>query len=170
MAKKTTAPRKQRTREHVVADLSVHHVEGFILREGHTAQTVERDYGYDLLLFTYDERGYVEPGYLPLQLKAAEALREVGSKYVFDLDVRDYNLWMLEGSAVILILYDASRQRAYWLHVQRYFLDDPARRPKRGAKTVRVRVPKRQAVTRKAIAAMRELKRTAPLRVVGESE
>lgn len=170
MAKKKIPPRKQRTREHVIADLSVHHVEGFILLEGHTTQAVERDYGYDLLLFTYDEQGYVEPGYLPIQLKAAESLQEAGAKYVFDLDVRDYNLWMLEKSPVILILYDASRQRAYWLHVQRYFQDNPTRRPKKGAKTVRVRVAKRQTVTRKAIANMRELKRTAPLRVVGGQE
>ena|GEM_PF-4983376 len=45
---------KQRTRQHVLADLSVHYVEGFILEAGHTAQQLERDYGYDLLMFTYD--------------------------------------------------------------------------------------------------------------------
>jgi len=38
----------------VLADLSVHYVEGFILEAGHTAQQLERDYGYDLLMFTYD--------------------------------------------------------------------------------------------------------------------
>ena len=43
-------PRKRRTRQPVIADLSIHHVEGFILEEGHTAQRLERDYGYDLLL------------------------------------------------------------------------------------------------------------------------
>ncbi len=77
MAKLPNAPRKQRTREHIIADLSVHHVEGFILEEGHTVQTVERDYGYDLLLFTYDEYGYVEPGLLFIQLKSAERLQAV---------------------------------------------------------------------------------------------
>ena len=169
MARKA-APRKRRTRKHVIADLSVPHVEGFILAEGQTAQVVARDYGYDLILFTFDEEGYAEPGFLFVQLKAAETLTEVGSEYVFDLDVRDYHLWMLEESPVILVLYDASRRRAYWLHAQRYFQDDTARRPKKGAKTVRVRVPKRQAVTRKAIAAMRNLTRTTPLRVVGGDE
>ena len=89
MARQLLGPRKQRTRQHVIADQSVHHVEGFILDEGHTAQRLERDYGYDLLLFTYDEQGYVEPGFLFLQFKAAEALQAVGSDYVFDLDVRD---------------------------------------------------------------------------------
>jgi hypothetical protein len=158
MARQLLGPRKQRTRQHVIADQSVHYVEGFILDEGHTAQRLERDYGYDLLLFTYDEQGYVEPGFLFLQLKAAEALKAVGSDYVFDLDVRDYNLWMLEEMPVILILFDAPRRRATWLPVQRYFREDEARRPKKSAKTVRVRVPMRQRVNRRAIAKMRDLK------------
>jgi hypothetical protein len=45
MARQRIGPRKRRTRQHVIADLSVHHVEGFVLAEGHTAQRVERDYG-----------------------------------------------------------------------------------------------------------------------------
>jgi hypothetical protein len=158
MARQFLGPRKQRTRQHVIADQSAHYVEGFILDEGHTAQRLERDYGYDLVLFTYDERGYVEPGLVFLQLKAAEELQAVGSDYVFDLDVRDYNLWMLEEMPVILILFDATRRRATWLSVQHYFREDEARRPKKGAKTVRVRVPMRQRVNRRAIAKMRELK------------
>ena len=111
MAKQFLGPRKQRTRQHVIADQSVHYVEGFILAEGHTAQRLERDYGYDLLLFTYDEQGYVEPGFLFFQVKAAEAFQAVGSDYVFDLDVRDYNLWMQEETPVILVLFDATRRR-----------------------------------------------------------
>jgi len=62
MVKGIFVPRKQRTRQHVIADLSVHHVEGFILEEGHTAQRLSSDYGYDLILWTFDERGYPEPG------------------------------------------------------------------------------------------------------------
>jgi hypothetical protein len=142
----------------VIADLSVHYVEGFILDEGHTAQRLERDYGYDLLQFTYDEAGYVEPGFLFFQLKATEVLQAVGSDFVFDLDIRDFNLWTREEMPVILILFDATRRRASWLPVQRYFREDEARRPKKGAKTVRVRVPVRQIVNRRAIAKWRALK------------
>jgi hypothetical protein len=158
MARKIFGPRKQRTREHVIADLSVHHVEGFILEEGHTPYRLTPDYGYDLVLFTYDEQGYLEPGSCYIQLKAAETLQAVGSEYVFDLDIRDYNLWLLEEMPVILILYDASRRQAYWLSVQGYFSEDVARQPKKGAKTVRVRVPRRQVVNRRAITKMRDLK------------
>jgi hypothetical protein len=167
MASKIFGPRKRRTREHVIADLSVHHVEGFILEEGHTAQRLEKDYGYDLLLFTFDEQGYAEPDFLRLQLKASESLLAVGSDYVFDVDIRDYNLWMLERFPVILILFDASRRRAYWLDVQGYFRDDATRRPKKGTKTVRVRVPKGQPVNRRAVAKMRDLKWEASRRLSG---
>src|SRR5262245_28584595 len=61
MANPIPGPRKRHTRQHVIADLSVHHVERFILEEGHTAQRVEKDYGCDLLLFTFDEQGYAAP-------------------------------------------------------------------------------------------------------------
>jgi hypothetical protein len=168
MARQVFVPRKQRTREHVIADLSVNHVERFILDEGHTAQRVEKDYGYDLFLFTYDQQGYPEPGLVCLQLKAAETLQALGSDYVFDLDIRDYNLWMLERWPVILILFEASRRRAYWLHIQRYFREDVARLPRKGVKTVRVRVPKRQVVNRRAIATLRDLKEKAQQLAVGE--
>jgi hypothetical protein len=142
---KTFGPRKQRTREHVLADLSVHHVEGFILNAGHTAQRLSSDYGYDLLLLTFDEDGYVESGVVWLQLKAAETWRPVKSHLVYDIDIRDYNLWIVEEMPVILVLYNASRNRACWLDVQGYFHDEPSRRPKKGAKSVRVRIPERQS-------------------------
>jgi hypothetical protein len=158
MAQKLIGPRKRRTRQHVIADLSVHHVEGFILQEGHTPYRLTPDYGFDLILFTYDGQGYLEPGSVYIQLKATETLRAIGSAYVFDLDIRDYNLWLLEEMPVILILFDASRRRAYWLWIQNYFSADVARQPKKGAKTVRVYVPRRQLVNRKAVARWRDLK------------
>src|SRR6202035_1073509 len=151
-------PRKRRTRQHVIADLSVHHVEGFILEEGHTAQRFGSDYSYDLLMHPFDEEGYAEPGPVYFQLKAAESLQTVGSAYVFDVDIRDYNLWIQEEMPVVLILFDASRRKAYWLGVQQYFREDGTRQPKKGAKSVRVRVPKRQLVNRQAIQKIRQLK------------
>jgi len=168
MANKIFGPHKRRTRAHVIADLSVHHVEGFILEEGHTVQRVDGGYSYDLILWTFDEQGYVEPDEAYLQLKAAESLQVSGSHYVYDLDIRDYNLWMRDTTPVFLILFDAGRKRAYWIHVQAYFRQDVARRPRKGAKTVRVRFSKRQLVTRRAIAKMREIKAKTFLFGVGD--
>jgi hypothetical protein len=158
MASQILGPRKQRTRQHVIADLSVHHVEGFILEEGHTTQRLGSDYGYDLIARTFDENGYVEPGAVYFQFKASETLSERGLDYVYDLDIRDYNLWMREEVPVILILFDATRRRAFWLSIQQYFEENVSRQPKKGTKTVRVRVPKSQSVNRRAIAKMRDLK------------
>lgn len=161
MARPTPAPRKQRTRQHVISDQSVNYVERFIIDAGHTAQRVEKDYGYDLLLFTFDEQGYAEAGLVSLQLKASETLGQSGTDYVFDLDSRDYNLWIMDRKPVFLILFEASRRRAYWLNVQDYFQGDPARRPRAGTKTVRVRIPATQALNRRSIARMRVTKQDA---------
>ena len=157
-----------RTRQHVIADQSVNYVERFIIDEGHTAQRLERDYGYDLLLFTYDGQGYAEPGVAFLQLKASESFTQSGSGYAFDLDIRDYNLWMVENSPVFLVLFDARRRRAYWLHVQPHFRNDASRQPRQGAKTVRVVVSRRRAISRRGVARMRELKRRADTRITTE--
>src|SRR5438445_12341420 len=113
MIRKIFGPRKQRTRQHVMADQSVNYVERFIIDEGHTAQRLEKDYGYDLLLFTYDDQGYVEPGVAFLQLKASETLTKSESHYEYDLDIRDYNLGMAEDTPVFLVLFDAMRRRRY---------------------------------------------------------
>lgn len=168
MATKTFGPRKQRTRQHVIADQSVNYVERFIIDEGHTAQQFERDYGYDVLMSTYDPDGYLEPGAAYLQLKASENLQRVASDYVFDVDIRDYNLWTTEQAPVILVLFDASCRRAYWLHVQEFF-GDTGHMPKGDAKTVRVHVPQRQAVNRRAVAQWRKLKWAAKTGAIGVS-
>jgi hypothetical protein len=139
----------------------VNYVERFIIDAGHTVQRVEKDYGYDLLLFTFNEQGYAEPGLAFLQLKASETFEPSGNDVAFDLDVRDYHLWMMNRMPVVLVLFEASRRRAYWLHVQAYFQAHAARRPRPGARTVRVRVPTRQLLNRRAIARMRRLVQAA---------
>lgn len=156
MPTQTAGAFKRRTRQHVIADLAVHHVEGFILEEGHTCQRLGSDYGYDLVMWTFDAEGYAEPGSVYMQVKATDSLVESGSDYVFDLDIRDYNLWLREDSPVFLILFDATHRRAYWLDVQRYFSMDDARQPQKGARTVRLRVPKRHRLNRRAVALMRQ--------------
>jgi hypothetical protein len=160
LPKHQPAPRKQRTREHVIADLSFNHFERFVLLAGYTAERVFHDYGYDLLMFTFDEKGFAEPGSVCVQLKATESLEEVAGEYVFDVELRDYNLWNVEKMPVILVLFDAKRRRAFWLSVQRYFREETTRGPRPGARTVRVRINKRQAVNRRAIARMRSEKQT----------
>jgi hypothetical protein len=158
VARKAPSPRKKRTRQHVIAAQSVNYVERFIIDEGHTAERVASDYGYDLVLYTYDEEGYAEEGAVYLQFKASEKPRASGDNFVFDMDIRDYARWTREPMPVILILFDASRRRAYWIYVQRFFGTHPPRNLSRGAGTVRIRIPKRQVVNRSAINRMRAYK------------
>src|SRR4051794_23997437 len=83
--------RKKRTREHVIADLSTSYVERHVYRRGHSVRRVESDYGFDLLVFTYDPDGRFESGEIQLQLKATDALKEVagGTSVAFPIDIRD---------------------------------------------------------------------------------
>jgi len=142
-------------------------VEGFIYREGHTAQRIERDYGYDLILFTYDDDGFFEPGLILLQLKATDSLKRIGANCFFDVDVRDYNLWIMEELPVVLIVYDARMERAYWLSIQEYLRDPHCAIPRKGAKTVRVKIPTRQCVRKGTLDRIRDLKRRVKLKVFG---
>ncbi len=98
--------RKQRTRQHVIAAQSVNYVERFIVDSGHTAQRVEYDYGYDLLITTFDEAGFEEPGLIYLQLKATDSLKlnAVGTEVIFEVNsqavsaMRDWKQGILEQS------------------------------------------------------------------------
>jgi hypothetical protein len=163
-------PRKQRTRQHVIADQSVNYVERFIIDEGHTTQRLTPDYGYDLILFTFDEEGYAEPRVAFLQLKASEALTYSKGRYLFALDIRDYNLWMAENAPVFLVLFDATRRRAYWVCVQHYFENDVSRQPKKGAKQIRIEIPDHQTISRRGVAKMRRLKNNRANLVLREEE
>jgi len=136
-------PTKQRTRKHIIASQSVNHVEKFIYDKGYTAERVESDYGYDLIVSTYDEAGCVEPGFILLQLKATDRIRRIeNDTYVsFTISTKDYRNWTAEGYPVFLIVYDSINRKAYWLYIQKYFKEDKTRAPKAGATTVRLRIP-----------------------------
>jgi hypothetical protein len=151
------APRKRRTRGHVIASQSVNYVERLLIDEGHTAQRVENDYGNDLILFTYDGFGYAEPGYVFLQLKATESIRAGSGGRDFRLSIRieDYNLWRDEPMPVFLVLYDAAKRKAYWLYLQQYFEEDRAREPRAGARSVWLRVPAANRMSRRTIRYLR---------------
>ncbi len=115
--------RKRRTREHIIADLSVHHVEGHILRCGWVVERVVYDYGIDLRLLTFNRHGEVEAGEVVLQVKASDRLRlqRDTNTLPFRVERSDLILWLTELRPVILILYDARKDIAYWLYVQSYF-------------------------------------------------
>ena len=132
--------RKRRTREHVIADLSVNHVERLVLRCGWTVERKRYDYGLDLLMDTYNTRGEVENGRIAFQLKATNALKRStdGKVILVRLEWRDLLFWLNELNPVILVVYDARDDRAFWLYVQEYFRRQ--RWAKRAGKAITVTV------------------------------
>jgi Domain of unknown function (DUF4365) len=162
-----TAPRKRRTREHVIADLSRVYVETVLLDGNCTAEQTRRDYGYDLLVTCFDADGFVEPGYVAVQLKATDDIDRGATAGAFRLrmDVRDYHLWTGNLDPVFLILFDARRRAAYWLDVQRYFADDARRRPRPAARSLTVSVPRGQVVGPEFVVYAREKKASRLARV-----
>ena len=134
---------KRRTREHVIADLSVNHVERFILRCGWTVERRRYDYGLDLDMHTYNSRGEVQSGSVLFQLKATDILKKSADGTVIPvrLEWRDVLFWANELDPIILIRYDAEEDRAYWLYVQESFrrVQWPERSGK--ASTITVHIP-----------------------------
>jgi hypothetical protein len=153
--------RKQRTREHVIASICANHVERFVVHLGHTVECFENDYGYDFTMFTYDDRGYAEPGYVFLQLKATDRPVKHGKLpfYRLRISIKDYHLWNAEPMPVVLILYDAGSQNAFWFYVQRHFEQNPSRRPKKGVMSVQIQIPVANLVGAETIHELRSWKK-----------
>jgi hypothetical protein len=145
--------RKRRTREHIIADLSVHHVEGHVLRCGWVIERIVHDYGIDLELFTFDPSGDAEAGTILLQVKATQRLRvRKGAKtFSFRVERSDLVRWLAELFPVILVVYDARKDAAWWLYVQRYFQRLSGFNLFAAGQTVTVRLPTANTVTPKAI-------------------
>jgi hypothetical protein len=145
--------RKRQTREHVIADLSVNHVERLVLRRGWTVERTRFDYGIDLDMHTYSPQGEVENGNVLFLLKATDNLKRSadGTALLVRLQWRDLLFWLNEGEPVILILYDAQEDRAYWLYVQEYFRKIQWKARAATATTVTVRIPSGNILDESAI-------------------
>ena len=151
--------RKKRTRQHVIADLGVNFVERIILLAGHTADRFTHDYGIDLTMNTFSETGEVESGSINIQVKSTEHLRPHSNEKTFPIriDTHDIRAWLMEWDPVILMVYDAVAERAYWLHVQEYAkqnsLDENL-----GGRTVTLKLPLANLLTTEAVQHMRRVK------------
>jgi len=121
--------RKRRTRQHVIADLGVNHVERQALLCGFSVERMHSDYGIDLVVFTYDRQGRAENGCLFLQVKATERAKWIrrGTLLPFRVDGRDLTRWLGEVLPVALIVFDVVAHRAYSLYLQQYFAQHATR-------------------------------------------
>jgi hypothetical protein len=134
---------KRRTREHVIADLSVNHVERFILRCGYSIlRNHTSDYGIDLLKYTYGPSGDVEPGEVKFQIKATDRLQVLKDHSIsVTVATADLFVWAREEVPVVLVVYDAANDCGYWLDVREWARSRMSTPEDWRAKTVQVRIP-----------------------------
>jgi hypothetical protein len=145
--KKKRAIRKLRTRDHIIEELSINFFQRRVLLCGYSLERVESDYGYDLLLFTYNNIGEIENGSVTIQMKASDHFAFNSKNCIpFDVDTRDLNLWLNQYDPVLLVVYDAKKDKAYWLDIQDYFKSLTLSAKHKKQKSFRVQIPKRNKV------------------------
>ena len=150
--------RKRRTREHVIADLSYNFLERKVLLRGHWLDAPRNDYGVDAIMFHHGPNGNVENGEVRFQLKATEQIHLLveGEHIAQRVATRDLRYWYFETYPVIIVVFDAPRNRAFWLHVQSYLEKRPAILESE-ADRVTLHVPFRNKLTLRTIDSFREL-------------
>ncbi len=118
--------KKRRTRQHIIEDLGMNHIERQFLLAGHSVQRIYRDYGYDANVFTYNNNGEVENGMILIQLKSSDKpkISEIHQAIEFSLSKRDLELWLMEREMMLLVFYDASLEKAYFVILQQYFREN----------------------------------------------
>ena len=143
MARSNPSERKRRTRQHVIADLGVNHVERYVLLAGFTTERRLHDYGIDLVVSTYDPSGEIEQGEMLLQVKATDRLTTIRDEafVTVRIDRRDLRAWLAESLPVILVVFDGKSERAWWLYVQAEYGGTKRFQVSSGTGTTTLRIP-----------------------------
>jgi Domain of unknown function (DUF4365) len=116
--------KKRRTRQHIIEDLGLNHIERQILLSGNVLRRFsDNDYGYDGMIDTFDEQGQAHNLQLMIQLKSTDVIQQSPQNGGFNVDLskRDLELWLKSVLPVLLILYDAQLEIAYFIDLQTYF-------------------------------------------------
>ena len=145
--------KKKRTREHIICDLSANYVELRALECGYSIERMYHDYGIDMNLYTYNNDGEIENGFVSIQLKATDNPDYTKNKQYINFPVKKSDLrhWLKEIYPVILIVYDARSKKAYWVYLQNYFKKLPNFKLDQIGKTITVKIKIRKSVNKKAI-------------------
>ena len=149
-------PMKLRTRQHVIEEQSVNFLARQVLRRGHQLlRPGQREYGWDATMFHFSENGRVEIGEVRFQCKATDHLRLVddGSAVAVRVDARDLLYWQWDIYPFILIVYDAQKERAFWVHIQDYAVPENVSETQ---ESLTIRIPIRQKLNLRAIDSFRE--------------
>ena len=151
--------KKLRTRKHIIEDLGLNHIERQILLSGNILKrNQDNDYGYDGMINTFDEIGQIDNLSFLVQLKSTDFIELSPQKagFIVDLSKRDLELWLRSKSPVLLILYDAQGDIAYFVDLQTYFNENRLLL-KNVRKFVRIFIPTKSVFNSSAV---KELQKT----------
>ena len=152
MTREFPLARKTRTREHIIADYSAIHFERCALDCGYSIERIMHDYGIDLVVYTYGNNGEIENGEFKVQLKATDSPNylKLSDDLSFEASRSDLETWLDELMPVILVVYDARQDTAYWVHVQAYF-KDKGYDPRMAGVTTNIRISTANALNADAV-------------------
>ena len=151
------ADRKRRTREHVIADMSFHHLGYLVVQSGFTFEAVRAYYGYDGSIFTFDRSGRIENSYMFVQLKATDRIKLSSDRkrVLFRVSKKDISLWQDEIVPVYLVIFDARREKAYWTYFQKYIELKGIRASKMRTESITLEIDASRTVNGRAAAGWR---------------
>lgn len=150
-------PMKRRTRQHVIEEQSVNFLERQVLRRGHQLlRRGQREYGCDATMYHFSPEGFVENGEVRFQCKATDHLRfvEDGAAVAVRVDARDLLYWQWDFYPFVLIVYDAQKARAFWVHIQEFAASENFSGTR---ESLTIRIPVRQKLSLRAIDLFRKL-------------
>lgn len=122
----------------------------------------QHDYGLDVIIYTYQSNGEIQEGFVHIQLKASDNIKYAKRGSFLSLSVGRAHLesWLAEPFPVVLVVYDAARDKAYWVYVQRYFAHIPNFSLTDIKKRYSIRVPIDQVVEEEAVHKFAEFKQS----------
>ena len=115
---------KLRTRQQIIEDLALNHIERQILLSGNVLERNKDDnYDYEGVIDLYNEQGQVSNLSLAVQLKSTDSIQLLSknARFVIDLSKQDVERWLKTEIPVLLILYDDQQDIAYFTDLQTYF-------------------------------------------------
>lgn len=159
--------RKTRTRGHVVADLGINCAERQVLLAGMTLERKVHDYGFDAHLTTYDADGVVENETVWVQVKATDHPQYAADGQSIGVRVQSahFRFWLLELLPAIVVLYDATADRAYWIEAQEYATQNDLDADEIGT-TLTLRLPTSALFTPDAVREIRVRKEAARVAIL----
>jgi hypothetical protein len=109
---------------------------------------------------TFNRRGESENGLIWMQVKATDHPGRLQAQNALAVRVERKHLlfWMGELFPVLVVLYDATQDRAYWLHVQEEFGGGKLFEAARAGARLTLRVPRAQVLDRDAMGEFRRRK------------